>query len=1253
MVYPANDAFDVKIYLVGDNGESILDNAEGVDVEHSAPNDLSTVYNAFGTFELPTTATVVFTDETATKTNVPVVWSAGAPTSQEVAKGTFTRTAYIGANLMSAEYTFTVVYGYGVDVLGEAGALEYALTADKFYGGLPTTATVYPDSDNTAESYEATLRWHVSYNNKGEITSQLNDDGTVNVRIEANGIYLDTRVALTVEATEIVSADGTGVGEFIIDPLGKDTNLFKQGATHTVVATNGTEEDGTLREQTVEVVANYELPEDFFTNTTKYFGKTLTLTVTFTYPGGSQSMDVECLVKDRTILKTDDPAYRSITVDPYLYDSFREGGLGLPLEIEAILTDGSVETFVPEWPSDSLITAEGYEDSDYMVTFKAYAVAEDGEYVKYTYQVDGITVTRYGTVQEADALGATYDNTRYKTGATQQVNIPLVVISREVEKAEFVAPDYAKVGRSDARNTYTFRYTSLDSTKGEIVDVVYDAEDNIPEQVIYYNAFSFGMSAMPTEMDVTFAKTGEIKRYYVVFEGVENIKDGMDITDTVEFDAVAHVYPNSEMAFELFSFGVTFTFKKIEVTRFNSNIASETMSNDLRYDSFEVYASADGGNSIYNVDNYAPTTTFYPDGKFITVAEWNKMAEDGYRKSKYEGTGAYLYKVLGEGTVADGNVVTDNEGNRMGTMTYFEYDAAAKVYNVIPAQGAADTTYIFVYTVSQELNAEWDPYDTEISVKGGEEYVYATLTNGSAVNNATTTVRVPVVVLDGTAVAMSANSLVDAGSGDFVDPAQVSDYMAVVGNTLVFTFDPFEVTDVFEQLESGYHKYFPAYANFTFANGTEEVNLPISWKFGIATLGYAGGEYNITAVIDGSEYGVHEQEVLAKLVIINRSAVSVVEESNPELISNVGYLRHDGGAQTYINPYEYFSSSLVLPDTLTVNVNGKDKNEVITFRTDDENYTLGWSTGDFRPTYNGGITYLTALLTGPDGSTQKFQIPFLVQRVLATKITTVYHMDEERVAKPVVKNSRYDVASYTSDVDDGKAGDYYIYAGVAASYTVPEGIKATFSVKNPVVDEEGNLTGFVASANGGTGWDKHANGDKFSKVFAHVSVTMPANFKLTAALLAAGSGSESELYANMQLGTGERIQIPINIKGKTDDGTTLYSGNTLRTRLDNGVGVAWSGIAIAYAADGTTEVARYSVTIASNRSTYTLESVGGRKVVYYLVPYVGAVVDVTSALLDTTTATANITSGSIVVIASGQEVPAGTARAVETFTVQT
>jgi hypothetical protein len=161
---------------------------------------------------------------------------------------------------------------------------------------------------------------------------------------------------------------------------------------------------------------------------------------------------------------------------------------------------------------------------------------------------------------------------------------------------------------------------------------------------------------------------------------------------------------------------------------------------------------------------------------------------------------------------------------------------------------------------------------------------------------------------------------------------------------------------------------------------------------------------------------------------------------------------------------------------------------------------------------------------------------------------------------------------------------------------------------------------------------------------------MPADFELTADLLA-GNTTVSNLYANVQLGTGERIQIPITVNPRTNDGTALYSGNTLRTRLANGVGVAWSGVAIAYASDGVTEVARYSVTITSNRSTYALTSTGGRKVVYYLVPYVGAVVDTTSALIDTMVAPANLSRDGVVAITAGQVVPAGTAGSVYKFTV--
>ena len=41
---------------------------------------------------------------------------------------------------------------------------------------------------------------------------------------------------------------------------------------------------------------------------------------------------------------------------------------------------------------------------------------------------------------------------------------------------------------------------------------------------------------------------------------------------------------------------------------------------------------------------------------------------------------------------------------------------------------------------------------------------------------------------------------------------------------------------------------------------------------------------------------------------------------------------------------------------------------------------LSWSYNKFRPTYEGGVIFVTANLTGADGSTQSYDIPFLVDR---------------------------------------------------------------------------------------------------------------------------------------------------------------------------------------------------------------------------------------------------------------------------------
>ena len=198
-----------------------------------------------------------------------------------------------------------------------------------------------------------------------------------------------------------------------------------------------------------------------------------------------------------------------------------------------------------------------------------------------------------------------------------------------------------------------------------------------------------------------------------------------------------------------------------------------------------------------------------------------------------------------------------------------------------------------------------------------------------------------------------------------------------------------------------------------------------------------------------------------------------------------------------------------LPETLTVLVACSDgTEEQIVYSTTGDTYKLRWSTKDFRPTYKGGITYLTAKLVGPDGSTQNLQIPFLVQRMTVTNVTTVYYMDEERVASPKIKNARYSSNPYTSTVVDGVATTAY-----TSSKAFPTGLKVTFKIENPVVDGEGNVT-FVETTVG-TGWSGHKNGSTNSKVFAYVSSITPATITADSTI-------------SVQIGGGERIQIALS-----------------------------------------------------------------------------------------------------------------------------
>ncbi len=1020
------------------------------------------------------------------------------------------------------------------------------------------------------------------------------------------------------------------------------------------------------------MVATYSLPADFYTNTVAYFGKDITLNVTLTYPGGSDSQEITVHVLDRTVKKVLDPAYRSITLDPFFNDTFREGGLNLPLTLDVVLKDGSVFTLVPEWPDDSIITNKGYFDANYKVAFTCYYESKDGAYGVIDLTDDGIDNPRYVLISEYDG---TYTGTRYAKGATQNVTMPLMVLTRAAEKAEFVFDGFEEQSANDkySYSSHSVTYGSKDANLGNVIDVVYDNDTNLPEEVVFYNAYSFGDPSLPRYLDVTFDGTGEVRRYYLETEGFTQFFGKIDVTESTSYDVTLHVYPTEAKEFEIFLNGksalkVKVTIKKTDVTRFNSDVASSKLSTDnLNYTGFEVYTENTDATSAYNTANYADTFTFYPDGKFITVSEYEAGE---YAGAKWLGDSSkYLYKVLGNGTVlANGEVSTDSDGNRIGTPYYYRYNVKGRTYTALDTNVVSDkdNTYVFVFTVRQTLNATWDTSDTTVSVDGGTSYVVATVTSPVTIiegvaNNATSTVRVPIEVNDATIKSVS------IASSDFVTGGDAS-HMSFANGTYAFTFDPYTTPDVFEQifkadnegtykLENGKYvelskeeivqysgqlysvvgyKYFPAYVTIVTETGTS-VRKEVTWNFGASKVSYEGGTFAIRATVKGD--GVKDQTILASLVI-NPRTVTGLASGNDDLTKNTGFYLGTSEGQTYINPYEYLSKNVTLPSTLNVNVtkgDGTATTEVKTFGGSD-GYTLAWNFSKFNPTYEGGMIYLIAVLTGPDGIAQEFEIPFLVQRMYASSMTTVFKLDEERKSSPTITSARYSSAAYTATVSDSVATTYTINANDSASYSIPQAYKVTFTISNPDVTD-GKVTGWTSTTTG-TGWTSHANGATNAKVFTYVSLSMPGGFSLTADILA--NGMSTAKNATIQLGTGERITIPFVVSSATASAPT-YEGLKLDTKTSSGLPVVWYGTAVVYDISGG-YLAHHSVMFASDTGSYTLTSTGNRKIVYYLYAAVGSPVDTASRVLDTTIATSTI--GSITVSGNkfgvvnvGQEIP--------------
>ena len=133
--YPSEGSFTARIYIDG-YGE----NGTFVEVENR------TVYDLFGEFRVPNTATVSVDGDAAPITGVPIRWTDWSnPTSDEIAAGKFTRhfkllfgdddnKVYEQEFVINNAFTLEETYGF---INNAYGSLRYRLTSDIFHLGLP------------------------------------------------------------------------------------------------------------------------------------------------------------------------------------------------------------------------------------------------------------------------------------------------------------------------------------------------------------------------------------------------------------------------------------------------------------------------------------------------------------------------------------------------------------------------------------------------------------------------------------------------------------------------------------------------------------------------------------------------------------------------------------------------------------------------------------------------------------------------------------------------------------------------------------------------------------------------------------------------------------------------------------------------------------------------------------------------------------------------------------------------------------
>lgn len=853
------------------------------------------------------------------------------------------------------------------------------------------------------------------------------------------------------------------------------------------------------------------------------------------------------------VVKIVDAKYRAMVIDPFLYKSFAAYTSALPAELEVKMSDGSEKTLKVnwgsvEWGNDSALPAEGYRNDKHAITF-------------------------------SDESGTQYAFT-----------LPLLVMERTIVSSDLAPEGYVLLSETRRFSSIIRTYTNAKEQDGQLLEISYSRETGMPTAIAYYNAFAFNAeNDIPKSVKLVFAGSGEEVVYTLRFKaGVE----GNDKAFALPADFTSTTSSASPAVMEIVSGDVVIgeisldvSFKSVRINRYNSTIAADDLVT-LRY-SFDVY----GANTPFAYGEYNNDFVYYIDGKFV--------AKDVY-EAEYKGNPAY--KALGK-TAED-----------VFTPYYYLYDNTSKTYSLAKAEDA--NCMVFVYTASDTIAIDsWNHASLSYTYTGGVRNTSANvkLDNGSE-TGAVAAVNVPLNIknaaLTGEAVKFGKTDFDTSAENKFVkvdDEQNRIIFCDKDGNdfggvnyfdiaTQTFNFDPFSGIVLNA-------KHFPTTGTAVTVSG-EYAGLAVTVDYANIGMTYQGGLYRVTITVsaidikrgvnaDGTDnlLNIKKQTARKDMAIVVSHNATLAATGNETLVGMEGM-----SAATAIDPYEFSMSDFrdSLPTSIKVAFdNGTERSYAVGAS---DGYVLNWKTSSMKVNYMGGKTYLTAQLTGPDGSTQELLIPMFVQRVIVTDITGT-------------KGSNIG-QKFTFGADGVSNEVFTIDPYNVATHDLPKGYNVNFKVYMP--KEDGSFG--------------EPEQEPKNVTYNYIAVAMPSTLDLTVDL--AKKGGEGR--ATMQIDGGQRLSVKLEVK-KVDVTGGSYSaedlvnkdadGNiiSLNTKINVGgvtVSVVWYGTAkVSYNAGQST--AEYKVTFASPGSNYTIPAIANRKVTYTLTAYIGAIVDSAGRVLDT------------------------------------